>query len=594
MNQISSPHIGKVYLFDDFSLDANGVLKQADRQISLPPKEVAVLRTLLEAAGEVVTKDKLLSLVWPHQDVSEESLTRCIYAIRRVLREKKSDRIVETVYGTGYRIRRSVAIVSAATRAAALCTLAIMPFRLPTMAQTLMLHDRLVTRLFEYTAYGLRVLPASITRTVLECHDIAEFVERFTPDFYVTGHAIGTDRLRIELVRSDGHELKFSEDFALTDFGGTSGTHGANGTVGTNGTNGISGSNGNSSTNGASGARNAVGTSATLPIEIRITDIVTKHLPGLGASVHLSHSFDTFDCATTFLHARFKLQQHTPSSLRQSLQLFHQCVGEGASRTAPYCGQAECYLALAHLGLFDQKAALHGARAAVEAALALAPRDPHAISLLAILHSMKFESSVANILFDRALWSAPSNPYVRYHHAWHCILKGEAKAAEMALDIALEHDPSLIAATILKTWALFFDRRTDDAIAFARENLLRLGQHHPVLISAMATMLSHQCRHSEAESLVRAVRETGDDTGLLRVNRHYVELARGGNDARRAAEQLLAEIDPRQVRAGLLPLILRTQGLPTAREAWRRMHSDWYPWQRLYRHDPRLESLFSL
>ena len=50
VNQISSPHIGKVYLFDDFSLDANGILKQADRQISLPPKEVAVLRTLLEAS----------------------------------------------------------------------------------------------------------------------------------------------------------------------------------------------------------------------------------------------------------------------------------------------------------------------------------------------------------------------------------------------------------------------------------------------------------------------------------------------------------------------------------------------------------------
>lgn len=552
MNQINSPHIGKVYLFDDFSLDANGVLKQGDRQISLPPKEVAVLRTLLEAAGETVSKDKLLTLVWPQQDVSEESLTRCIYAIRRVLREKKSDRIVETVYGTGYRVRRSVAIVSSATRAAALCTLAIMPFRLSNASQTLLLHDRLVTRLFEYTAYGLRVLPASITRTILECHDIATFVERFTPDFYVTGHAIGGDRLRIELVSSDGHQLLFSEEFELT------------------------------------------GSDSTLPIEIRITDIVTKHLPGLTASVHLSHSFDSFDSATTFLHARFKLQQHTPSSLRQSLQLFHQCVGEGASRTAPYCGQAECYLALAHLGLFDQKAALQGARGAVEAALALAPRDPHAISLLAILHSMKFESSVANILFDRALWSAPSNPYVRYHHAWHCILKGEAKAAEMALDIALEHDPSFIAAAILKAWALFFDRRTDDAIALAKESLQRHGQHHPVLTSAMAIMLSHQCRHAEAEALVRSVREIGDDAGLLRVNRHYVELSRGGIAAIRAAEQLLSEIDSRQVRAGLLPLILRTQGIGPAREAWRRMRTDWYPWQRLYRHDPRLAVLFSI
>ncbi|VVE04429.1 Transcriptional regulator HilA [Pandoraea pneumonica] len=552
MNQISTPHQGKTFLFDDFSLDANGVLKQADRQTCLPPKEAAVLRVLLEAAGETVSKDKLLSLVWPQQDVSEESLTRCIYAVRRLLREKKADRIVETVYGTGYRIRRSVAIVSAASRAAALCTLAVMPFRMQNTSQALLLHDRLVTRLFEYTAYGLRVLPASITRTSLECHDIATFVERFSPDFYVCGHRIDDDRLRIELVHSAGHQLLFSEDFSLTEKSGT------------------------------------------LPIEIRVTDMITKHVPGLTASVHFSHSFDTFDTATTFLHARFKLQQHTPSSLRQSLQLFHQCVGDGASRTSPYCGQAECYLALAHLGLFDQKAAMQGARGAVEAALALAPRDPHAISLLAILHSMKFESSVANILFDRALWSAPMNPYVRYHHAWHCVLAGQATAAEAALDMALEHDPSFVGAVMLKAWAMFFDRRTDEAIVFTQENLHRHGQHHPVLTSTMAVMLSHQGRHDAAEALVRTVRETGDDTGLLLINRHYVEAGGGDPAAKRAGEQLLAGVDCRQVRAGLLPLILRVQGVAAARETWRKMRMDWYPWQRFYRNDPRLDALFSL
>ncbi len=552
MNPTSTPHHGRTFLFDDFSLDGSGVLTQADRQTSLPPKEAAVLRVLLEAAGDTVSKDTLLSLVWPQQDVSEESLTRCIYAVRRLLREKKADRIVETVYGTGYRIRRSVAIVSAASRATALCTLAVMPFRMQNPSQALILHDRLVTRLFEYTAYGLRVLPASITRTSLECHDIATFVERFSPDFYVCGHQIDDTRLRIELVDSAGHQLLFSEDFLIAD--------------------------------------NAGG----LPIELRITDMITKHVPGLTASVHLSQSFDTFDTATTFLHARFKLQQHTPSSLRQSLQLFHQCVGGGASRTSPYCGQAECYLALAHLGLFDQKAAMQGARGAVEAALALAPRDPHAISLLAILHSMKFECSVANILFDRALWSAPANPYVRYHHAWHCMLAGQAAAAEVALDIALEHDPSFVAAAMLKAWAMFFDRRTDEAIRFARENLQRHGQYHPVLTSTMAVMLSHQGHHEAAETLVRTLRETGDDTGLLLINRHYVELGRGGTVATRASAQLLAEVDCRQVRAGLLPLILRVHGLTAARETWRKMRMDWYPWQRFYRHDPRLDTLFSI
>ncbi|WP_248796971.1 winged helix-turn-helix domain-containing protein [Pseudomonas sp. MWU13-2105] len=71
------------------------------RGIHLPPKELQVLRLLLGSAGRLVTKDCLLDSVWPGMDAAEESLTRCIYVLRKLLEEGKG--YIATVYGKGYR-----------------------------------------------------------------------------------------------------------------------------------------------------------------------------------------------------------------------------------------------------------------------------------------------------------------------------------------------------------------------------------------------------------------------------------------------------------------------------------------------------------
>lgn len=106
------PVSNKKFVFDDFILNMDGSLLRSEKKVNIPPKEYAVLVILLEAAGEIVSKNTLLDQVWGDAEVNEESLTRCIYALRRILSEDKEHRYIETLYGQGYRFNRPVVVVS--------------------------------------------------------------------------------------------------------------------------------------------------------------------------------------------------------------------------------------------------------------------------------------------------------------------------------------------------------------------------------------------------------------------------------------------------------------------------------------------------
>ncbi|MGA8133017.1 MULTISPECIES: winged helix-turn-helix domain-containing protein [Pseudomonas] len=91
----------QTFVFGQWILQSDGNLVRCGRGIHLPPKELQVLRLLLGSAGRLVTKDRLLDSVWPGMDAAEESLTRCIYVLRKLLEESKG--YIATVYGKGYR-----------------------------------------------------------------------------------------------------------------------------------------------------------------------------------------------------------------------------------------------------------------------------------------------------------------------------------------------------------------------------------------------------------------------------------------------------------------------------------------------------------
>src|SRR6201984_3802513 len=70
-------------------------------RVALGSRAFDVLMVLIEAGGELVTKDEILSRVWPGMVVEEHSLQFHISALRKVLGKDRG--FIKTISGRGYR-----------------------------------------------------------------------------------------------------------------------------------------------------------------------------------------------------------------------------------------------------------------------------------------------------------------------------------------------------------------------------------------------------------------------------------------------------------------------------------------------------------
>jgi predicted ATPase/DNA-binding winged helix-turn-helix (wHTH) protein len=91
--------------FDRFTLDlVNECVWQGSEVIKVRPKAFALLSYLLGRPGQLVTKDELLSAVWPETFVTDAVLKVTIRQLREVLGDDpKAPRIIETAHRRGYR-----------------------------------------------------------------------------------------------------------------------------------------------------------------------------------------------------------------------------------------------------------------------------------------------------------------------------------------------------------------------------------------------------------------------------------------------------------------------------------------------------------
>ena len=88
--------------FSGFTLDlVRGRLLCDEGDVPLRPKSFALLSHLARNAGRVISKDELLSAVWPDVTVTEDSLTQCIHEVRRAL-GPEGGTLLRTVPRRGY------------------------------------------------------------------------------------------------------------------------------------------------------------------------------------------------------------------------------------------------------------------------------------------------------------------------------------------------------------------------------------------------------------------------------------------------------------------------------------------------------------
>jgi DNA-binding winged helix-turn-helix (wHTH) protein len=105
----------KIFLFEGFRLDRQcGGLFRADErggftQVAIGSRALDVLCVLVERHGDLVSKDEIMTAVWPGIVVADSNLPIQILALRRILDHQRAPgSCIQTVAGRGYRFVASV------------------------------------------------------------------------------------------------------------------------------------------------------------------------------------------------------------------------------------------------------------------------------------------------------------------------------------------------------------------------------------------------------------------------------------------------------------------------------------------------------
>jgi DNA-binding winged helix-turn-helix (wHTH) protein/tetratricopeptide (TPR) repeat protein len=107
--------LGLTYCFGPFRLDlAAFQLTEDDRILALAPKSVDLLALFASQPMSLVTKDQILSRLWPDIAVTDNALTQVVSELRQALGDDPSDpKYVQTVPRRGYRFIAEVTTSSA-------------------------------------------------------------------------------------------------------------------------------------------------------------------------------------------------------------------------------------------------------------------------------------------------------------------------------------------------------------------------------------------------------------------------------------------------------------------------------------------------
>ncbi|MEW6127306.1 MAG: winged helix-turn-helix domain-containing protein [Acidobacteriota bacterium] len=97
--------INKVYLLDKYRLEpGKRLLYLDDAPVHLTPRPFQVLVYLIENRDRVVTRQELFDEFWEGHDVYDDTLRKCVGAIRKALKDNANQaRFIETHYAGGYR-----------------------------------------------------------------------------------------------------------------------------------------------------------------------------------------------------------------------------------------------------------------------------------------------------------------------------------------------------------------------------------------------------------------------------------------------------------------------------------------------------------
>ncbi len=117
------------YSFGPFVLRPGRELLRDGKAVAIGQRGLALLETMLEASGNVVSKDDIMRRVWPGLVVEDGNITVQVAALRKELGKRSDDREwIVTVPRVGYRLELDGGAPGTRTEASGKPSLAVLPF----------------------------------------------------------------------------------------------------------------------------------------------------------------------------------------------------------------------------------------------------------------------------------------------------------------------------------------------------------------------------------------------------------------------------------------------------------------------------------
>ena len=246
------------------------------------------------------------------------------------------------------------------------------------------------------------------------------------------------------------------------------------------------------------------------------------------------------------LRGRRLMESRTEEGLRAALGCFEKALNLDPTFGASYIGIARAYNMLANYGLTLPAQARPRVRAAIERAQALGADEAEAQGELAhLLWQFDFDWHGADAAYQRALALAPSDARLWYWRGTMLSVSGQLDAGLAAIARSEELDPLSPMIPTIRGWIHYFAGRHAEAIAALRDVLAL----HPDLAPAYWFLGMALTASGDHDAAIRSYEASIARTGRISRLLGYLGHAAGRAGRAAQAQELLEELRQRAATA---------------------------------------------
>lgn len=523
-----SEQSGARYEFDGFSLDPiSRRLSRVGVTIPLNMKQFEILLLLVERAGQLVTKEDFMKVVWEGRFVEDNNLTVTMSGLRRALGDSsRGRRYIETVPKHGYRFVSRVRVINDDVDAAGGAggapaqrprrdtdSLAVLPFLNPDGDESLEYFVEGLTESLINSLSGVGHLRVLARSTVFRLKGVGRPPEQVGAELGVGTVLAGWAR------RVAGRLLIGVELVGVRD-----------------------------------GARIWGASYNRPPSEVYLLheEIIREITDGLRVGLtnvewrQLTRSFPiSQEVFEYYLKGLYFWNKRTEEGIRKGIAWFERAISRDPGFAPAYAGLSGCYSSI-FTNIGPSGAALKLAVEAATKALEIDDRLAEAYASLGFAHMLSWDWAEAGAALGKAVRSNPNSALSHYWYAIYLSFVGRLEEALSEARKAFQLDPLSSRFCHWVARILLFARRYDEAIETCRE-AVELEESYYSALGLLGWIYAEKGEYDEAmECLKKGLTITNDPDMKSVVGYTYGLFGRAA-EAREVLADLLSEREGRYV-----------------------------------------------